>query len=180
MTRLLLSLLVAGTIARADFDPARWQFRRSIAIAKPAPVASLIVDRSLYQGSRVKLADLRVIRDQVETPYIIRELETPDEASISPAISQQTNTRTTLVTADISFQGLPHDRVQLVVDPGQFYRSVKVESSRDSNKWRPIGEGVIFRTEDMGHSWFRLQSNGTAISAFAFSIVMTRLWPSGS
>jgi hypothetical protein len=96
------------------------------------------------------LADLRIVRDQVETPHIIRELEKRDESSTSATISQETNTRTTLVMADIGFQGLPHDHVQLVVDPGQFYRSVKVESSRDSNKWRPIGEGVIFRTEDMG------------------------------
>ena len=137
-------------MARADFDPARWQLRRSIVIAKPAPVASFIVDRVLYQGSRAELADLRIVRDQLETPYVVRELEARDESPLSPAITQETNTRTTLVTADIGFQGLPHDRVQLVVDPGQFYRSVKVESSRDSTKWRQSGEGVIFRTEDMG------------------------------
>jgi hypothetical protein len=150
MIRLLLSLLMAGAIARADFDPARWQFRRRIAITKPAPVASFIVDRSVYRGSRAQLADIRIVRDQLETPYIVRELEARDEFAMSPAISQETNTRTTLVTADIGFPGLPHDRVQLVVDPGQFYRSVKMESSHDSNKWRPNGEGVIFRTEDMG------------------------------
>src|ERR1700694_839166 len=150
MTRLLLSLFAAGAIARADFDAARWQFRRSIAIAKPAPVASFTVDRSLYQGSRAQLADLRIVHDQKETPYVLRELEVPDETPLVPSISQKTNTHTTLVIADAGFQGLPHDRVQLVIDPGQFYRSVKVESSRDSKKWRPIGEGFIFRTEDMG------------------------------
>ena len=150
MTRLLLSLFAASAIARADFDPARWQFRRNIAIAKPAPVASFTVDRSLYQGSRAQLADLRIVHDQKETPYIIRELEVTDETPLVPAISQETNTHTTLVLADTGFEGLPHDRVQLVIDPGQFYRSVKVESSLDARKWRPIGEGFIFRTEDMG------------------------------
>ena len=150
MTRLLLSLFAASAIARADFDPARWQFRRSIAIEKPVPVASFIVDRSLYRGSRAQLADLRIVRDQKETPYIIRELEVPDETPLVPSIGRETNTHTTLVTADAGFEGLPHERVQLVIDPGPFYRSVKIESSRDSTKWRPIGEGFIFRTEDMG------------------------------
>jgi hypothetical protein len=150
MTRLLLSLFAAGAIARADFDSARWQFRRSITIAKPAPVASFTVDRSLYQGSRAQLTDLRIVHDQNVTPYIIRELEVPDETPLVSSISQETNTHTTLVTADTGFEGLPHDRVQLVIDPGPFYRSVKIESSRDSTKWRPIGEGFIFRTEDMG------------------------------
>jgi hypothetical protein len=150
MTRLLLSLFAASSIARADFDPARWQFRRSIAIDKPTPVASFTVEGSLYHGSRAQLADLRIVQDQKETPYIIRELEVPDETPLVPSISQETNAHTTLVTADTGFEGLPHDRVQLVIDPGQFYRPVKVESSRDSTKWRPIGEGFIFRTEDMG------------------------------
>jgi hypothetical protein len=150
MIRLLLSLFATGAIARADFDPAQWQFRRSITIAKPAPVASFTVDRSLYQGSRAQLADLRIVHDQKETPDVIRELEVPDETPLVPSISEETNIHTTLVIVDAGFQGLPHDRVQLVIDPGQFYRSVKVESSRDSRKWRPIGEGFIFRTEDMG------------------------------
>jgi uncharacterized protein DUF3999 len=150
MIRLLLSLFAAGAIARADFDPARWQFRRSIAIVHPMPVGSFTVDRSLYQGSRAQLADLRIVHDQKETPYVLPELEVPDEIPLVPSISQETNTHTTLVIADAGFQGLPHDRVQLVIDAGQFYRSVKVESSRDSRKWRPIGEGFIFRTEDMG------------------------------
>ena len=150
MTRLLVSLFAACALARADFDPARWQFRRSFTIERPVPVASFIVDRSLYRGSRAQLADLRIVRDQKETPYMIRELEVPDEIPLVPAISQESNTHTTLVTVDTGLEGLPHDRVQLVIDPGQFYRSVKVESSRDSRKWRPIGDGFIFRKEDMG------------------------------
>ena len=149
MTRLLLSLLISGAMARADFDPLRWQFRRSLDVAKPAAVASFTVDSLLYQRSRGELADLRIVRDQVETPHIIRELETRDEFPISPSTMQEANSRSTLVTADIGFPGLPHDRIQLVVEPGQFYRSVTVESGRDSTKWRQTGEGVVFRTEDM-------------------------------
>jgi hypothetical protein len=81
---------------------------------------------------------------------MIRELEFPDEIPLVPAISQESNTHTTLVTVDAGFEGMPHDRAQLLIDAGQFYRSVKVESSRDSRKWRSIGDGFIFRKEDMG------------------------------
>jgi hypothetical protein len=94
-------------------------------------------------GDRRPYADQ--VRDQAEMPYIIRKLDALDAFSMSPAIIQESNMRTTLITVDIGFQGLPHDAVQLVIDPGQFYRSFTLESSRDSTKWRPIGAGVIFR-----------------------------------
>jgi hypothetical protein len=150
MTRLLLSLLIAGAIARADFDPARCQFRRGITITKPVLLVSLIVDRTLYHGSHDELGDLRIVHDQVETPYVIREIDARDDSAVSPAITHEPGARTTIVTTDIGFRGLPHDRIQLVVDPGQFYRSVTVESSRDSRKWKSIGAAFIFRMEDMG------------------------------
>ena len=150
MTRLLLSLLATAFLVRADFDPARWQFRRSIIIAMPAAVASFPVGRAVYQASLAELADVRVIRDQAETPYLLRELQDRDEFSISPATTEEASTRTTLITGDIGFDGLPHDRVQMVVDPGQFYRWVELESSSDSKKWKRIGNGFISRTEDLG------------------------------
>jgi len=150
MIRLLLSLTMAYALARADFDPARWQFRRSIAIAKPASVASFAVDRSLYQGSRAELDDVRIVRDQVETPCIIRKVEALDEFPMSPALMQDASPPSTVLTVDLGFQGLPHDRAQLMIEPGQFYRAVTAESSRDSIKWKMIGAGAIFRTADKG------------------------------
>ena len=107
-----------------------------------------MIERLLYQGSRAESADLRIVRDQIETPYIIRFLDARDEFSTSATNSQETNTHATLVTADIGFQGLPHDRVQLVLDRVQFYRSVTVESRRDSANWRVAGHGLISRIED--------------------------------
>jgi hypothetical protein len=148
MTRLLLSLLISTAIADADFDPVHWQFRRSIHIGIPSPVASFVVDRTLYQGSRAELADLRIVRDQSETPYVVRGTEALDDYVIAPTTSEEASTHTTFLTIDIGFQGLPHNRVQLVVDPGQFYRSVMVESGRDSTKWRPIAARDLFRTTD--------------------------------
>lgn len=149
MIRLLLSFLSITAIARADFDPERWQFRRRITIAMPAPLVSVAIDGLVYKGSRGQLADIRVVRDQIETPYIIRRQDR-DEFSVSPMIANESNARTTLLTADVGFEGLPHDRVQLLVDPGQFYRNVEVESSSDSKKWKIVGHGFIFRTEDLG------------------------------
>lgn len=274
MTRLLLSLLIAGAMARADFDPARWQFRRSISVGTAAPVASFTVDFGLYQGSRARLSDLRIVRDGAETPYLIRilsgsreekewrpalvnkgavpgtglqatldlgahpthnrlriatreknfkqrvRIETSDDgrlwaiarddgyvfdfsqgdrkvavltvdypastrrfvritifgwsdpayldsawltyytatsgtsdalATLRASASEEPKTQSTLLVADIGFEGLPHDRLGLVVDPGLFYRTVEAETSGDSKNWAFAGQGAISRTADREH-----------------------------
>lgn len=271
MTRLLLSLLAIASIAHADFDPARWHFRRPIATMNPAPVVSFTVDSTVYRGSSARLSDLRIVRDGVETPYVVRELsgaagerelrgtlldkaivpgnglqatidlrmhathnrlrvetrqtnfkqrvriETSDNAkswasvrddgyifdfsqgdrnlsllsvdypvstrryirltiygwtnsdwldaawlthytstngvvdwavSFTPSPQNDSQTQSTLLSADIGFEGLPHDRVQLAVDPGYFYRTVEVETSSDGKSWIFAGQGTISRTAD--------------------------------
>ena len=271
MTRLLLSLLAAGLLARADFDPSRWQFRRAIAVDRAAPVASIAVDFGLYQSSRARLNDLRMLRDGSEIPYLIRTLsgsreerewrpallnksvvpgsgleatldlnahsthnrlriatrqknfkqrvriETSDDgrqwaiarddgyifdfseadrhvsiltvdypvstrrfvkftifgwsdleyldsawltdyrstsgvsdtlATIAASAAEDAKTQTTILTADIGFDGLPHDRVELVAGAGPFYRNVEVEASGDSKTWFFVGQGAISRTAD--------------------------------
>ena len=147
MIRLLLSLLAAGAVARADFDPAHWKFRRSIAIAAPARVVYFVADRTLYQGSRAELADIRIVRDHTETPYLIRRLDDRDEWPVSPSIAQEGNT--TVLNGDIGFPGSPHDQLDLKINTREFYRSVEVESSADSQKWRTVARGFLTRAEDL-------------------------------
>lgn len=271
MTKLLLSAFTIAAIARADFDPAHWQFRRAISLDKAAPVASFIVDYTIYQGSRARLSDLRVLRDGIETPYLVRTLsgsreerelrpallnkavvpgtgleatldlsahpthnrlristrqknfkqrvriETSDDgrtwaiarddgyvfdfsqgdrqlsaltvdypvstrrfvkltivgwtdaeyldsawltyytstsgvadplATIAGTATEDLKTQSTLLTGDIGFDGLPHDRLQILVDPGLFYRTVEIETSSDAKNWAFAGQGVISRTAE--------------------------------
>lgn len=276
MTRLLLSLIAAGSMARADFDAAHWQFRRRLAIANPAPIVSLRVDAPLYRGSRAQLRDLRILRDGVEVPYLIRilsgseeqrerrpallnksavpgtglqatldlgarvvhnrlriatsqknfkqrvRIETSDDdrnwavaredgyifdfsqgdrrvsvltvdypaatrrfvrltifgwsnpdyldsawltysrstpgtldllATVTPSAADDSKAQTTVLTADIGFSGLPHDRVELEIAPGLFYRTGEVESASDAKNWVFVGQGVVSRTADRESLW---------------------------
>jgi hypothetical protein len=275
MTRLLLSLLAATAIARADFDPLRWQFRRGISIGKPEPVATFTVDSAMYRGSRARLSDLRIIRDSAEIPYLIRVLsgsheerewspallnkavapgtglqatldlgahpthnrlriatrqknfkqrvriETGDDgrnwsiarddgyvfdfsqgdrhvsvltvdypdstrrfvkftifgwtdpeyldsawltyytaasgtvdslATLAATATEDSKTQSTLLTADIGFEGLPYDRLQMMVDAGPFYRTVEIETSNDAKNWAFVGQSVISRAADREHT----------------------------
>ena len=241
-------------------------------MGRPAPVASFAIDVPLYQGSRARLSDLRIIRDGSETPYVVRTLagsheerewkpallnkaavpgsgieatldlgshptthnrlrvatrqknfkqrvriEISDDsrtwaiarddgyifdfsqgdrkvsvlsvdypqstrrfvkltifgwsdpeyldsawltyytstsgtadtlATIAASASQDPKTQTTLLLADIGFDGLPHDRLQFTIDPGLFYRTVEIEASSDSKNWIFAGQGVISHTAD--------------------------------
>ena len=280
--RAFLSNVILACVAlsaRADFDPSHWQFRRAIPANKPAAVASVAIDLPIYQGSRARLNDLRILRDTSETPYVVRTLsgsreerewkpvllnksavpvtgvqatldlnshpahnrlriatrqknfkqrvriETSDDsrtwaiarddgyifdfsqgdrkvsvlsvdypistrrfvrltifgwsdpdyldsawltdytsgsgtsdslATIAASASEDQKTKSTLLVADIGFDGLPHDRLQFAVGPGLFYRSVEIETSRDSKNWTFAGQGVISRTADRENStvWF--------------------------
>jgi len=69
-------------------------------------------------------------------------------ATISPGVSEDAKEQTSTWIADIGFGGLPHDRLQLEVGPGLFYRSVEIESSRDAKSWLYVGQGTISRTAD--------------------------------
>jgi uncharacterized protein DUF3999 len=69
-------------------------------------------------------------------------------ATITGSTTEEAKTQSTLVVADIGFDGLPHDRVQLAIDPGLFYRTVEVETSSDAKSWVYTGQGVISRTSE--------------------------------
>jgi hypothetical protein len=272
MLRSFLILLAAAVLLRADFDPSHWELRRPLSV-QPGAVARVRIDRVIYKGSKARLADLRVVRDGVETPYLLEtQRGTSSETELHPSIvdksvapgrgleftldlgvktthnqvgiaTDQTNfkqrvrietsedghhwsiarddgyifdfsqgdqkvsvlqvaypsstrrfvrvtifgwsdpkfvesaalmhlerqpdkretiarfdkpqrgedapTRSTLVTLDLGFSGLPHDQAQLDVTPGDlFYRAVEVESSQNGKDWYRVGSGVIERTAD--------------------------------
>jgi hypothetical protein len=271
MTRLLFSFLACAAIARADFDPAHWQLRRTITLESPQAVATFAVDQTLYRGSLDRLTDIRILRDGKETAYLVRTLsgsseqrefrptilnksvsatgleatldlggrqthnhltivtnqtnfkqrvriETSDNgrtwalargdgyifdfsqgerqvseltvdypvsnrrfvkltiygwtspdylqsasltyfsetngifdpvATVVPSVTEDAKTQSTVLVADIGFSSVPHDRVQLSIDPGLFYRTVEIETSIDGKYWAYAGQGVISRTAEI-------------------------------
>ena len=89
MRKLALSALGFAYLLQADFDPSRWQFRRSIQLKDTASIGSIKLDTMIYRGSASRLADLRVLNlgttdlgDLVKASYTpiargIREMEKP-------------------------------------------------------------------------------------------------------
>jgi hypothetical protein len=67
-------------------------------------------------------------------------------ANVTPAVVENAKEQDSVWTADIGFAGVPHDQVQVDVEPGLFYRSVEIESSRDAKAWLYVGQGTISRT----------------------------------
>jgi hypothetical protein len=58
--------------------------------------------------------------------------------------TENTEERTTEITLDAGYRGLPIRRLQLDVVGRNYNRNVRVESSEDGEEWTPLGSGVIF------------------------------------
>jgi hypothetical protein len=67
-------------------------------------------------------------------------------STLTPLATNDPKAQTTSVVADIGFQGLPYDRLNLTVDPGAFSRTVEISTSSDAKAWSFAGQGVVSRT----------------------------------
>jgi len=64
-------------------------------------------------------------------------------STLTPSATNDPKAQTTSLVADIGFQGLAYDRLNLTVDPGAFSRSVEISTSPDAKEWSFAGQGVI-------------------------------------
>ena len=67
-------------------------------------------------------------------------------STLTPLAAEDPKAQTTSLVADIGFQGLAYDRLNLAVDPGAFSRTVEISTSRDAKEWSYAGQSVISRT----------------------------------
>jgi hypothetical protein len=67
-------------------------------------------------------------------------------STLTPSATEDQKAQTTLLIADIGFQGLAYDRLNITVEHGEFSRSVEISTSSDSKEWSFAGQGVISRT----------------------------------
>lgn len=147
MRTVLLSLFCLGTLARADFDPTRWQFRRALAVAQPQQVCTVTLDRTIYASAQTTLADLRLARDGQEIPYVIETLagsveqeelrpQTLDQ-SVSPGAGLQ-------LTLDVG-AAAKHNRLRISTALTNFRTRVRIETSGDARLWAVArADGYVF------------------------------------
>ncbi len=74
-------------------------------------------------------------------------------STLTPTMKEDPNAQATLLFADVGFDGLAYDRVEVSVadSAGAFSRSAEVATSTDAKAWLLAGQGVISRTATEEH-----------------------------
>jgi len=66
-------------------------------------------------------------------------------ATLTPRVSEDAPTQSTLAAVDLGVAGLPADRVFIETPAPAFHRAVDLEASQDSTNWRLVTQGVMER-----------------------------------
>lgn len=133
--------------AWADFSAANWQFRRPIQIQGAVSIATVKIDPIIYRSSAARLADLRVLRDSVERPYVLETLRgTANETELQPRIVNKSVVSNSGLQLTLDL-GAPaaHNRLRLTTTERNFKQRVRIETSNDDRHWAVVREdGYIF------------------------------------
>jgi len=146
----LAGILTGGALLAIAFDPAPWKYRAAVRVLEPGRLCVLPVERTLYARMRRDLADLRIVRDGQEIPYVIETLTGAlEEHECSPEIMNQSVVPDTgvQVTLDLAkCKGDPkHSRLRLATAERNFRQKVRIETSDDNRFWNVAREdGYIF------------------------------------
>ena len=163
MTKLLLSGLACCSLLTADFSGSAWKTRRPLSVLTPgAAVSEFVVDGALYRDSAANLDDLRILRDQTETPYVIQVLNGTRQ-TLEPAanILNKAYVPGSGVQAILDLKGHPeHNRLRIGTALHNFKETVRVETSDDQHAWALVqAGGLIFDVQREDHN-----ANETTIS----------------
>jgi hypothetical protein len=74
VTLLLLSFVAASVLLRADFDPARWKWRHPLPLPTSPELYVVGFESDVYRTARPDFADVRIVRDGAEVPYVLEIL----------------------------------------------------------------------------------------------------------
>ncbi len=146
MKRLLSGIFIFSAVLYAAFDPSVWAFRREVRAAK-APFDVLTLDASVYERSRAKLDDLRLLRSGNEVPYVLRKLTGGrQEKIVRPVLTDRVAIPGLGVQAVLDVPGgTPHNRIRIETNKTNFRQQVRIEASDDRKHWGIIRrDGMIF------------------------------------
>ncbi|HEY1203639.1 MAG: DUF3999 family protein [Bryobacteraceae bacterium] len=147
MTKTVLSLLCLAALMRADFDPAHWQFLRTSTAGAAQQVCVLPLDRTVYERARADLADLRVVRDGREVPYVIETLAgSVDGTELRPEILDRSVVAGAglELTLDLG-RTARHNRLRIATGQTNFRVKVRIETSADGRRWALArADGYVF------------------------------------
>ncbi len=159
MTKLLLSSLVCFaaccSVLFADFNAPAWRYRRPLSLNASGPVSEFTVDAALFQESQANLDDLRILRDQTETPYVLTTLSGSRQTLERPAtIVNKAWVPGSGVQAVLDLKShVEHNRLRIGSALHNFKETVRIETSDDAHTWALVqSAGLIFDVERDDHS----------------------------
>jgi hypothetical protein len=141
---LAVFLLLTGTVATPDIRYFRYE--RPVQMMEPAtPHACLVVDPALFSHAARGLADLRLYRDRVETPYVLQTSAAPEGASEQTIVALNLGTRRGQTVFDAAMPASKYGDLQLKVTGQDFIATVAVTGSQlQTGPATKIGTFTIF------------------------------------
>lgn len=114
-----------------------------------AGLSSISATADMYRGSS-RLVDVRIVRDGIEIPYLIRALDGKrEEVEIRSEISNRSASDEGVQATLDTGGNLRHNRVRLAVNRTNFKQTVRIETSSDGKQWDVARtDGLIFDTPE--------------------------------
>src|ERR1041385_8775074 len=144
--RAILVALAAG-IATAAFTPSAWRYRKRIPLTAGDALAVVKLDREVYTRARDDLADLRVLRDGDEIPYLLETLTaTSQQREQRAEVLDQSVMPGTGLEFTLRLGGsFKHNRVRLETGERNFRQAVRISTSEDGKRWSVArADGAVF------------------------------------
>lgn len=152
-----LLLQLALVASAAPLDLSAWKYRKKIPLTPGDGLAVVKLDREVYIGSAAEAADLRVIRDGQEVPFVLRQTGPPDflalvgepllDRSIVPGVGLQ-------FVVHLKRPVGKHSSILIYTDEKNFRQRVRIETSQDGIKWAVArNDGAIFNFSQDGREF---------------------------
>jgi len=145
--------LGCAVLLKADFQPARWKYRRTLAADPNAQILAFNMERGVYVHARADLGDLRLVHGEDEIPYVLEKmtgLHRYEELSTGLVDQGVTPPGDLEVTVDVG-EGHRHNGIRLSTPKTNFRQRVAIETSDDRRRWtRARDDGSIFDFSDDG------------------------------
>jgi len=151
-----LLLILAAVATAAPRDLSAWKYRKRIPVTPGEGLAVVKLDREVYIGSSNWVADLVVIRDGKEVPFL---LSTPETRREDEPGAERLLDEAVVPGAGLQFTihlGRPaeHNSVVLHTDEQNFRRRVRIETSQDGVRWAIArDDGAIFNFSQDGREF---------------------------
>ena len=135
---LWLCLILAITL-QAAFTASQWKWRKPLPADPASPLTTVRLDTSVYLAARPDFADLRVIHNGQETPYVLETLGGKEEMHEVPVEMLDKSAGAAGLQVTVSARdGAKHNRIRVSTSQTNFRERAVVETSADNRTWATV------------------------------------------